>query len=300
MPSQPSAHPCFSTSSATSSLYPPFRLASLKDNYSWILTLTDPASGAPCGAAIVDPTDSLPIQTYFKHSPLPLLAIINTHHHYDHTGGNDYLVRHYAPSVYGSAQDRARIPHLNQPLDDGTTFQLNQLSLVAQRADGHTRGHMMYHEPQQKWLFTGDAVFSLGCGKMFEGTGAMMVASLAKLQDFPADTLMFCGHEYTLANAQFSLTVDPHNIELQHFYHRLAVRRQANPNFATIPSTLGFERNHNPFLQLANPAFLSRANIPEHLRAAHGHRALQEELFLWLRKQKDEFIPHEEATLRDA
>lgn len=293
MPPQRSNHPCFSTPSTATGVYPPFRLASLKDNYSWILTLTD-EGGEPCGTAIVDPTDSLPIQTYFKHSPLPLLAIINTHHHYDHTGGNDYLVRHYAPRVYGSAQDHTRIPHLNHPLHEGTTFQLGQISLTAWGADGHTRGHLMYHEPQQKWLFTGDAVFSLGCGRMFEGTPAMMVASLAKLQQFPADTLMFCGHEYTLANAQFSLTVDPHNTELRQFYHTLAARRQANPRFATIPSTLGLERNLNPFLQLANPAFLSRANIPDQYRAAHSEHALQEELFLWLRTQKDEFVPHDD------
>ena len=290
-------HPCFQVKSQLNQPQPD-RLASLRDNYSWILTLQCRTSGRPHGVAIIDTTDSQPIKDYFSHSTLPLMAIINTHHHYDHTGGNDYLVKHHHPihGVYGSARDRDRIPHLTQPLHDGATFTLNPFTFVAWEMDGHTQGHMIYHEPQQKWLFTGDALFSLGCGKMFEGTPKMMVTSLAKLKNFPPETLIFCGHEYTHTNAQFSLSIDPYNTTLRDFYHTLSQNLAHNPHFASIPSTLGFERTYNPFLQLDNPDFLERAIIPAHLKTAHLHPSLQEELFLWLRTQKDNFVPASPRT----
>lgn len=269
----------------------PLRLATLKDNYSWILTIRSP-QGDIQGLAVIDTTDSPEIKQFFTHCKRPIEAIINTHHHWDHTGGNDYLVRHHRPKqgIYGSIQDRSRIPHLSHGLADGDTFRIGQYSFEAFTMDGHTKGHMMFYESRHHWLFTGDAVFSLGCGRMFEGTAHMMVESLDKLKRFPPQTLIFCGHEYTLTNVQFALTIDPHNTQLGQFYHSLK-QHCHHPSFGSVPSTLEFERKHNPFLRLDDPTFLAQAAIPNVMRQAHQDPALKKQLFLWLRTKKDEFVP---------
>jgi hydroxyacylglutathione hydrolase len=218
------------------------QLLVLKDNYVYLLH--DAASGA---TAVVDPSVADPVLAALKETGWRLSHILNTHHHWDHTGGNAALKAATGALVVGPLADRERIPDIDVALGEGEHYAVG--SEVAEIFDvpGHTRGHIAFWFPTSRALFCGDTLFTLGCGRMFEGTAAQMWRSLSKLRALPAETRVFCGHEYTQANARFALTVEPGNRALVERAKAVdAMRSQGRP---TVPATLGEEVATNPFLR---------------------------------------------------
>jgi hydroxyacylglutathione hydrolase len=215
------------------------------DNYLWLIH-----DGV--NAAVVDPGDAQPILAALRANHLALTAILLTHHHADHTGGVPALLQHYGVPVFGPRGDG--IAAVTHPLSEGDTVDVPGLPLRLAVLDvpGHTRGHIAYvREDGEHWLFCGDTLFAGGCGRLFEGTAAQMAASLNKLAALPSDTKVFCAHEYTLSNLRFALAVEPGNMALR--ARMEAESRKRDRGEPTVPSTIGLERNTNPFLRYAEP-----------------------------------------------
>ena len=224
-------------------------LRAFKDNYIW--TLRNDRY-----AAVVDPGDAQPVLDYLQSERLQLCAILATHHHADHVGGvADLLARHAVP-VYGPRGEP--IPTLTRAVSEGDTVEIPQLGLRFSVLDipGHTRAHIAYYGANS--LFCGDTLFACGCGRLFEGTAPQMAASLAKLAALPDATLVYSGHEYTLANIDFARAVEPDNAELVARAASDAEKR--NNKRPTLPSTIGREKLTNPFLRCLQPAVIASAN----------------------------------------
>ncbi|MGF1512111.1 MAG: hydroxyacylglutathione hydrolase [Elainellaceae cyanobacterium] len=236
-----------------------YRLPVLSDNY--IFLLHDPEDGT---AAVVDPAESGPALDRLQSLNAELVAIFNTHHHSDHVGGNARLLKAFPNAVvYGGDRDRGRIPGQQVYLSEGDRVSFGGRSAQVYFVPGHTRAHIAYYfEPAGEdvgQLFCGDTLFAGGCGRLFEGTPAQMVASLSKLRSLPEETRVWCAHEYTLNNLQFALTVDGDNSALAQRLERVKAARQAGE--ATIPSTIGVEKRTNPFLRWDEPALQQRAGM---------------------------------------
>lgn len=228
------------------------RLSALSDNY--IFVLYDPQNRI---AAVVDPAEAEPVLNCLDTLGAKLVAIFNTHHHYDHVGANRELMKAF-PSVciYGGDQDGGRIPGQQVLLEEGSKVEFAGRVGEVLFVPGHTRAHIAYYFPPRPGeytgeLFSGDTLFAGGCGRLFEGTPAQMVDSLDKLRSLPDQTRVWCAHEYTLKNLQFALTVDPHNSDLQVRYEE--VKKARLEGQATIPSLLGTEKLTNPFLRWDEP-----------------------------------------------
>ncbi len=247
----------------------------LQDNYIWLLR------GEPGHyAVIVDPGESEPVIQTLERERLHPLAILCTHHHHDHVGGIEELVRRYKLPVYGPA--REQIPCMTHALDDGAqvTFPELGVSLAVIATPGHTLGQIVYYG--HGMLFCGDTLFSAGCGRLFEGTPEQMHTSLIRLAALPADTRVYCAHEYTLANLRFALTVEPDNRDAREHLERVqAARLNDRPS---LPSTIGLERRINPFLRTAVPSVRKAAQD-------HANQPLNSEtdIFSTLRRWKDSF-----------
>lgn len=214
----------------------------LRDNYVWLLR--EPQSGA---VAVVDPSEAAPVKAKLDALGWTLTHILNTHHHNDHTGGNLALKQATGATIVGPKADRERIPGIDVALGEGETYAFGRE--VAQVFDipGHTRGHIAFWFSEADALFCGDTLFTLGCGRMFEGTAPQMYASLSKLAGLPGETRVYCGHEYTQANARFALTIEPGNAALKSRASKIdALRAKGLP---TVPATLAEERATNPFLR---------------------------------------------------
>jgi len=245
----------------------------LTDNYGYLLH--DPASGE---TGIVDPSEAAPVLAAARERGWRLTHILNTHHHHDHTGGNLALKQATGAAIVGPAPDRARIPGIDIALDEGETFRLGGAAAEILFIPGHTRGHIAFHFRGEKAVFCGDTLFSLGCGRMFEGTAPMMWASLDKLRRLPAETRIYCGHEYTAANARFAVSIDPDNEALRRREGAVAaLRGRGEP---TIPSTMGEERAANPFLRADDPGLAAAIGLPD---------APPSEVFGEIRRRKDNF-----------
>jgi len=245
----------------------------LTDNYGYLLH--DPASGA---TAIVDPSEAAPVLAAAEAHGWRLSHILNTHHHADHSGGNLGLKQATGAAVVGPAPDRARIPGIDIALDEGESFRLGDAEAEILFIPGHTKGHIAFHFRGDRALFCGDTLFSLGCGRMFEGTAPMMWASLDKLRRLPAETRVFCGHEYTAANARFAVSIDPDNAALRRREREIAELR--GQNRPTIPSTMSEERAANPFLRADDPTLAAAVGLPD---------APPAEVFGEIRRRKDNF-----------
>ena len=222
-------------------------LPAFNDNYLWLIH-----DGV--NAAAVDPGAAEPILTALAARGLTLTAILLTHHHADHIGGVPQLLAHARVPVFGPRNDG--IAAVSEALAEGGTVAVPGLDLALRVLDvpGHTRGHIAYvrSSPGPHWLFCGDTLFAGGCGRLFEGTPAQMADSLGKLAALPADTLVYCAHEYTMANLRFASAAEPGNAALAARVHTDGARRTAGQS--TVPSTIGVERATNPFLRYREPA----------------------------------------------
>ena len=227
----------------------------LLDNYAY-LVIAD--SGA---AAVVDPSEAKPVLEAAEREKATLEAIWNTHHHWDHVGGNrDLLAANPRLKVVGYGGDRARIPGITDPVEDGQTFEFAGLPVRVIFIPAHTSGHIAYYLPREKAVFTGDTLFAGGCGRLFEGDPSMMVASLGRLTALPADTRIYCGHEYTEKNLRFALMLEPTNAELASKY--ALVKAQTERREPTVPTSVAEELATNPFLRTDSAEL--RKSIREH------------------------------------
>jgi hydroxyacylglutathione hydrolase len=213
----------------------------LKDNYAWLLR--DSSSGA---TAIVDPADADPIIEAIEKAGGRLDVILLTHHHADHIAGVDEVRARFKCQVVGAKADLHRLPKVDEAVQEGDTVRLGDATAQVIETPGHTRGQINYFFPDGGLLLSGDTLFSLGCGRLIEGTAAEMFDSLHKLAALPPDTLVCCGHEYTEANARFALAVDPDNKSLHEFVGKVEQLRAAGQ--PSVPSVLGEELKANPFL----------------------------------------------------
>jgi hydroxyacylglutathione hydrolase len=219
----------------------------LADNYAYLVI--DPATGE---AGVVDCAEAPPVLAEVANRRLRLTAVLATHHHFDHVGGNQDLAA-AVPGlrIYGSAEERGRIPALTHPLRDGDPVEVGRLHGRVIFIPAHTSGHIAYHFPGEHAVFTGDTLFAGGCGRLFEGDAAQMMRSLGRLTQLPDETRVYCGHEYTEKNLRFAAELEPGNRRLA---DKLAsverLRREGRP---TVPSTIGEEKATNPFLRTSSP-----------------------------------------------
>lgn len=255
-------------------------VAQLADNYAYLVV--DPPTRA---AGVVDVAEAAPVLEAADHHRAKIVAILSTHHHFDHVGGNEELIARCAPErlrVYGYAGDRTRIPGLTDGLDDGATLALDGLKARAIFIPAHTRGHVAYWFENDRAVFTGDTLFAGGCGRLFEGDAAQMMASLARLAALPDDTLVYCGHEYTEKNLAFAAVLEPSNAELAR--RRAEVERLRAAGKPTVPSTIAVEKATNPFLRTESAEL--RRSVRERVPGV-GNDAVS--VFAAVRKLKDEF-----------
>ncbi|XP_042027817.1 probable hydroxyacylglutathione hydrolase 2, chloroplastic [Salvia splendens] len=228
----------------------------LQDNYAYLLHDMDTGT-----VGVVDPSEAVPIIDALNRKNWNLNYILNTHHHYDHTGGNLDLKERYGAKVIGSGLDKERIPGIDIALNDGDKWKFASHEVLVMETPGHTKGHISFYFPGSKSIFTGDTLFSLSCGKLFEGTPAQMLSSLRKIVALPDDTNIYCGHEYTLSNSKFALSIEPQNEELKSYASLIAHLR--NKGLPTIPTSLGNEKLCNPFLRTSSVEIRKSLKIPE-------------------------------------
>jgi hydroxyacylglutathione hydrolase len=226
----------------------PVRIPVLSDNYVWLFPY------APGLAAVIDPAVAEPVLAEAEARGLGITHILNTHWHPDHVGGNAAIKAATGCIIVGPAREAARIPGLDRAVDEGDVVLLGDARAHVLFVGAHTAGHIAYHLPEKGLLFPGDTLFAMGCGRLFEGSAEDMFAALAKLKALPGDTLVCCAHEYTLSNARFALSVEPHNAALQaRFAAVQAARANGEP---TVPFRLSDEMATNPFVRAKTAAEL--------------------------------------------
>ncbi|MFC4348992.1 hydroxyacylglutathione hydrolase [Kordiimonas lipolytica] len=214
----------------------------LSDNYVYLIH--EPRSG---DTAVVDPAVEDEVVAELEKRGWTLTHILNTHHHWDHTGANLALKERFGVTIVGPAAERERIPGLDIAVGDGDQAYLGDVAADVYDVPGHTAGHIAYHFAGDAALFCGDTLFAMGCGRLFEGTADQMWQSLSKFLKLPDETKVYCAHEYTMANGNFALTVEPGNAYLQARMAEVEKLRAAGT--PTIPTTIGLEKATNPFLR---------------------------------------------------
>ena len=217
----------------------------LQDNYSYLII--DEENNIAC---VVDPSEADPIIKYLENTKIKLKFILNTHHHYDHVGGNQKLKEKYGASVVGYKGDKERIPGIDILINDQETWIHKNFEAKIIHIPGHTLGHICFYFHKDESVFTGDTLFSLGCGRIFEGTYAQMFKSLMKLKTLPENTKIFCGHEYTKQNSRFCISYDKDNENLKTKIKDIEVKLKNG--LPTIPSTIKDELECNIFLRSDN------------------------------------------------
>ena len=227
------------------------RIPALSDNYVWLVH--EPASGE---TMVVDPAEAAPVLAAADARGWRIGQIWNTHWHPDHTGGNADVKAATGATISGPAAELARIPTLDVQLREGDRVSIGGIAADVIETPGHTAGHIAFHLPSEAVAFTGDTLFAMGCGRLFEGTPADMHASLRKLVALPDDTAVYCGHEYTLSNARFAHSVEPDNAAIADRLRAVEAMRAANE--ATVPTTIAAERATNPFLRAGDADELGR------------------------------------------
>jgi hydroxyacylglutathione hydrolase len=248
-------------------------IACLSDNYAYLISA--PEDGL---CAVVDPSEPGPVRKALGAHGLKLTHILNTHHHFDHTGGNIALKEEFGAVVVGPAKDRERIPGIDVGVTENAPWLFGKRLVRILEIPAHTRAHIAFYFADDAAVFTGDTLFAMGCGRLFEGTPELMWSSLSKLMRLPDDTRVYCGHEYTLNNGRFALTLEPGNADLERRMTEVeALRAKSQP---TIPSTIGLEKRTNPFL---------RPGSPEIRRTLNMAAATDVEVFGEMRRRKDSF-----------
>lgn len=239
----------------------------LEDNYSYLLSTPDKNF-----MAIVDPSEAAPVLATTKK----LDIILNTHHHHDHVGGNDELQRVTGAPVWGPEHDRHRLK-MDRGLREDEVLEVGPWPVKVLFIPGHTNGHIALHFFEHGMVFVGDTLFSLGCGRLFEGTFGEMWDSLNRLMALPDETLIYPGHEYTLANCRFALSLKPNDPFLKKLAESLEAK--AARGEPSIPSTMAFEKQFNPFLACASETWAKSRGIS----VKPGISA-----FKWIRQKKDQ------------
>jgi hydroxyacylglutathione hydrolase len=220
-------------------------ISCLKDNYSYLII--DEESNIAC---VIDPSEADPIIKYLEKTQIKLKFILNTHHHYDHVGGNLKLKEKYGASIVGYKGDKERIPGIDILVDDQEIWIHKNFEAKIIHIPGHTLGHICFYFHKNNSVFTGDTLFSLGCGRIFEGTYKQMFDSLMKLKKLPINTKVFCGHEYTLQNSKFCTVHDKDNTNLKNKISDIKIK--LNAELPTIPSTIKDELECNIFIRSNN------------------------------------------------
>ncbi|AQA18926.1 hydroxyacylglutathione hydrolase [Halioglobus japonicus] len=250
-------------------------ITAFDDNYIWLISADSTGD-----AFVVDPGDPAPVLARLEEEGLNLTGILITHHHFDHVGGIGALREAFAPTVYGP--DNPAIDELDVVVRAGDRVDVLGTYFDVLEVPGHTLDHIAYHSADNAQLFCGDTLFAGGCGRVFEGTPGMMHASLQQLATLPADTQVFCAHEYTLANLDFASAVEPDNQALAERITTAKSTRAAG--LPTVPSTLALETATNPFM---------RCEAPELVDAMRRHGKLSgttgAEVFAAVRGWKDNF-----------
>lgn len=212
----------------------------LEDNYTYIIRSGD-------AVAVIDPGEAAPVIRYCEDNNLRPAIIFNTHHHWDHIDGNDEIAQKYKAEIIAPEKDRYRISNMGNGLNHGDTVQFGDTSFQAIETVGHTKNHICFWFTQDKILFSGDTLFSMGCGRCFEGTAEDLFEAFKFFNTLPDDTEIYCGHEYTLSNGKFCLSIEPDNQDLK---SRMAqVEKLREENHPTIPTTIGLEKKTNVFMR---------------------------------------------------
>ncbi|MFC4350643.1 hydroxyacylglutathione hydrolase [Fodinicurvata halophila] len=245
----------------------------LNDNYVYLIREADNGS-----VGVIDPAVAGPVLKEAERLGWTITHIINTHHHPDHVGGNLEIKKATDCHVIGPAPDEARIPGIDEAVNEGDIVHFGQAEAEVFFVPGHTRGHIAYWFPESHALFCGDTLFALGCGRLFEGSPAQMWDSLRKLRELPDETAVYCAHEYTQNNARFALSIEPGNAELQQRAKQIDTLRAAGK--PTVPSRLAEEKATNPFLRADDPALATALDL-------QGRSA--QECFAEVRRRKDSF-----------
>ena len=217
----------------------------LQDNYAYIII--DEENSTAC---VIDPSESEPVIDFLEKNNIELKYILNTHHHYDHVGGNKELKKKYAAKIIGYKGDKDRIPGIDFLVDDQDNWRHENFEAKIIHIPGHTLGHICFYFYKEESIFTGDTLFSLGCGRIFEGTYSQMFDSLMKLKKLPENTKVYCGHEYTKKNSDFCLTHDENNNNLKTKIRHIDAKLKNG--LPTIPSTIKDELECNIFLRSSN------------------------------------------------
>ena len=236
------------------------RIPALSDNYIWLVH--EPGSGE---TLVIDPAVADPVLAEADARGWRITQIWNTHWHPDHTGGNAEIKAATSCRITGPAAEAERIPTLDRWVAEGDTVALGAIEAVVMETPAHTAGHISYHLPSEGLIFVGDTLFAMGCGRLFEGEADQMHANLQRFAAFPPETLVYCAHEYTLANGRFALSVEPDNRALVERMEQVEVMRAAGE--ATLPTTIALERATNPFMRAS-----SAEELAERRRAKDAFR----------------------------
>ena len=250
-----------------------YQFPALKDNYGYLVH--DSATGA---TAAIDTPEVAAILNALETTGWKLTHILNTHHHFDHAGGNAELKAKTGCTIVGPRGEKDLIPGIDRAVGEGDIVEVGSARARVIDVPGHTRGHVAYHFADDHVVFVGDTLFALGCGRLFEGTPAQMWTSLGKLMALPDDTTVYCAHEYTQSNARFALTVEPHNAALAARAKEIDDKRARGE--WTVPTTIALEKATNPFLRAASTDLRATVGLPN---------AADVDVFAETRARKDNF-----------
>jgi hydroxyacylglutathione hydrolase len=220
-------------------------LKCLQDNYSYLII--DETNKNAC---VIDPGESIPIINFVENNNIKLKYILNTHHHYDHIGGNLELKEKYGSKIVAFKDDKSRIPEIDILVQNNQIWKADNFEAKIYHTPGHTSGHIAFYFFNEKKIFTGDTLFSLGCGRIFEGTYKEMFNSLNKIKKLPKETKIYCGHEYTLQNSNFCIQQDPKNSKLKDKI--IKIKKKLENGLPTLPTILSEEIECNIFLKANN------------------------------------------------
>ena len=250
-----------------------FIINALSDNYIYLLRNEHKNI-----TSVIDPGESEPVIKFLNVKKWHLDEVINTHHHHDHIGGNKELLDVYKSKLIAPSYESDQIANIDIFVSDNETINIAGISTKIFHTPGHTLGHVCFYMPEEKCLFSGDTLFYLGCGRVFEGTMDQMWLSLVKLRSLPDDTNVYCGHEYTLSNMKFAKNIDSGNALLDKV--SLEIKNKREKLLPTVPFNLGIEKKINPFLRADDGGFIKSLGIS-------GNSA--SESFRRIRLKKDNF-----------